>query len=142
MKEGLATARATTVALYEAYNRHLSDTAAALYAADGRHEEVAQGQTRESREAIAEGLRRFFEAFPDARWEEREVVDGDKIVAVTYVLTGTLRSALGPISAREQRLELQGVHVLWSSDGLLERTADYWDMSTFLRQMNAGVSRG
>lgn len=63
-------------------------------------------------------------------------------MAVTYVLKGTLQSALGPISAQGQRLELRGVHVLWSSDGLLEQTADYWDMSTFLQQINPDTSRG
>ena len=134
--------RTTARALYEAYNRHLPEDAAALYAVDGQHEEVAQGQTRQGREAIAEGLRRFFEAFPDARWEEREVVDGGETVVVTYVLTGTLRSGLEPISARGQRLELRGVHVLRATGGLLERTADYWDMATFLRQMNADASCG
>ena len=124
-------------ALYEAYNRHVPGEAAALYAPDGRHEEVAQGQARQGREAIAEGLRRFFEAFPDARWEEKEVIDGGDAVALTYVLTGTLRADLGPVRARGQRLELQGVHVLRVSDGLLERTEDYWDMATFRRQMDA-----
>ena len=106
-------------------------------APDGRHEEVAQGQVRQGREAIAEGLRRFFEAFPDARWEEKEVIGGGDAVALTHVLTGTLQTDLGPVRARGQRLELQGAHVLRVSDGFLERTEDYWDMATFRRQMDA-----
>jgi len=31
---------------------------------------IAQGSERRGRQAIRKGLERFFEAFPDARWEE------------------------------------------------------------------------
>ena len=92
--------------LHQAYDRPLPEDAAALYGPDGRHEEIAQGQA--GTRGIAEGLRRFFEAFPDVRWEEREVVDGGDVAALTYVLTGTLQAELGPISARGQRLRMRG----------------------------------
>lgn len=57
-------------ALYDAYNRHSSADATVLYLPEGRHVEIAQGSERRGRQAIRKGLERFFEAFPDARWEE------------------------------------------------------------------------
>jgi len=57
--------------LYDAYNGHSPSQVAALYRTDGRHVEVAQGNERSGRDAIREGLARFFEAFPDAHWAER-----------------------------------------------------------------------
>ena len=122
-------------ALYEAYNRHDHEAAAALYAENGEHEDVAYGRPRRGREAIADGLRRFFAAFPDARWEVRDALGGTDRAAARYVLTGTLQSDLGSIVAAGQRMELRGVQVLDVASGLIERTEDYWDGSTFEQQM-------
>ena len=122
-------------ALYGAYNEHRPAEAAALYRPDGRHVEIAQGNERSGREAIREGLERFFEAFPDARWETRERIVAGNLAAVTYLLTGSLQGRLGPFEPSGQRLELRGVHVFRTVDGLIEVCEDYWDSGTFGRQM-------
>lgn len=131
-----STVRATAEALYDAYNRHDSEAAAALYAPDGEHEEIAFSQPRQGHKALAGGLRRFFDAFPDARWDVRDVfLDGDR-AAVSYVLTGTLQNDLGSVIASGQQMNLRGVLILeMTSSGLIQRTEDYWDSATFERQM-------
>jgi steroid delta-isomerase-like uncharacterized protein len=123
--------------LYEAYNRHEASAVARLYDSDAVHEEIAQGSARHGPEAIADGLRRFFHWFPDAYWEPQvHVADQAGAVAVTYVLTATLQAPMGTIAARGQRLSLRGVHVLHLDGGLIRRSEDYWDATTFHRQLN------
>lgn len=116
---------------YEAYNRRDPAAVARLYDTDATHEEIAQGTTRRGAEAIAEGLRRFFTWFPDARWEPRSrIVDPDGRVAVTYLLTATLQAPLGTIVAAGQQLSIRGVHVLHLSGDAIRRSEDYWDSTT------------
>lgn len=123
-------------ALYEAYNGHDAESVAALYASDGLHEDIATGRPTAGRAPIAEGLRRFFAAFPDAHWRcIGQGQGGDKSFG-RYVLTGSLRGDLGPFRARGQQLELRGVHVLDVRDGVIQRSEDYWDAATFHAQMN------
>ena len=123
--------------LYEAYNGHSPSQVAARYRTDGRHVEVAQGNERSGRDAIREGLARFFEAFPDAHWAERARIVAADCAAVTYTLTGTLRAQLGPFEPAGQRLELNGVHVVYVAKGEITLIEDYWDAATFARQMGA-----
>lgn len=128
-------------ALYEAYNRHDPHAAAALYSPEGTHEDVAIGRPSRGQEAIAEGLRRFFVAFPDARWTATDQLEENGRAFSRYVLTGTLQQDMGPFRAVGQRLELAGVHVLETSSGRIERSQDFWDGGTFQRQMNTTLTR-
>jgi steroid delta-isomerase-like uncharacterized protein len=126
-------------AFYDAYNSHDAPAAAALYAEDGEHREMAQGSVRIGPEEIGAGLGRLLEAFPDARWHVKHtLVDGER-AAVTYELTGTLAADLGPFPAAGQALSLAGVHVFEEESGRLRITEDYWDSGTFSRQMQAGA---
>jgi steroid delta-isomerase-like uncharacterized protein len=123
-------------AFYAAYSAHDADAAAKLYAEDARHEEVATGNASVGRNEIARGLAAFFEAFPDAQWDtEDPFLRGDG-AAIPYTLRGTLRRQFGPFSPSGQRLELRGLHVLAIRGGRIARSADYWDSSTFARQMS------
>jgi steroid delta-isomerase-like uncharacterized protein len=123
--------------LYDAYNRHDPAAVAQLYAAGATHEDIAQGRPRTGPEAISDGLRKFFGWFPDVRWEPHlQITDPDGRVAVTYLLTATLQAQMGPVPASGQKISLRGVHVLHLQGGLIRRSEDYWDATTFQRQLN------
>lgn len=131
------TADGVIAQLYRAYNDHDAGAVAALYAADATHEDVAQGKPKHGRDEIASGLARFFDWFPDACWKpDRFAVGANGMAAVSYLLTGTLKSRLGPIAAQGQAISLRGVHMLDIRDGLIRRSEDYWDAATFQRQLN------
>ena len=136
----MATEKQVLDALYEAYNRHDAEAAAALYAPDGTHEDVAVGRPARGRDAIAAGLQRLFTAFPDARWTASAQSAADGLAFGRYVLTGTLQQDMGPFRAAGQRLQLQGVHVLETDSGRIERSQDFWDSGAFQRQMNSSPS--
>ena len=67
----------------------------------------------------------FLASMPGLRYEvERLVVDGSA-VAATYLLTAT---------SGEHPIEIRGVMVIDTRDGLVARRTDYWDALTFMRQ--------
>lgn len=123
--------------LFEAYNRHDTSAVARLYGADAKHEDVATGHSKHGASAIAEGLRRFVQWFPDARWDPLlQFADQHDRSAITYRLVATLQRPMGRVAARGQRISLRGVLVLELNDGLIGCSTDYWDAATFQRQLN------
>ena len=123
--------------LYDAYNRHDPAAVARLYAADGTHEDIAQGGPKTGPDEIAAGLGKFLGWFPDAHWQPQAAILGaDGREAVTYLLTATLQAPMGPVVPRGQKISLRGVHVLDQRDGLIRRSEDYWDAASFQRQLN------
>jgi predicted ester cyclase len=130
-RDGEALARA----LHAAYNAHDPEAAAALYAADGRHVEIATGGGRSGPAAIGAGLAGLLAAFPDAHWEAAAFIASGDLVAVPYLLTGTLQAPFGPFEPVGQRLALAGVHVVHARDGAIAVCDDYWDAGTFSRQL-------
>src|SRR4051794_31670089 len=109
MAEGLQHAPAPAgvlEGLLEAYNRGAPDEVANLYAADGTHEDVAQGRRVGGPEAIRSGLATFLRSFPDAAWSVARMLGDGDAAAAAYRLTGTLQGDLGPFRATGQELDL------------------------------------
>lgn len=131
---------AVAKALYAAYNDHRTGDVAALYAADAIHEDVAHGRPKLGAKNIAEGLEKFLGWFPDAQWNLASIVAGnDEKVAIQYTVTGTLSAPLGPIVPRGQRISLRGLMVLTLEDGKIARSEDYWDATTFQKQLQSNT---
>jgi steroid delta-isomerase-like uncharacterized protein len=123
--------------LFEAYNSHDTSAVARLYDADAVHEDITQDRPKRGPQAIADGLSRFFEWFPDARWESHfQFVDQHDGRAIAYRLSATLQKPMGRVAARGQRISLRGVLVLELNGHLIGRSTDYWDGLTFQRQLN------
>lgn len=123
--------------LYAGYNEHDAQAVGHLYHVDGVHCDVANGQRKDGQAAIMAGLKKFFGWFPDVHWAT-ELVSGEKngVIAVTYRMTATLQSSMGPVQPRGQSIALRGAHVLCVRDGLISSSEDYWDASTFHKQLN------
>jgi flavin reductase ActVB len=129
-------AEQTIAALYDAYNRHDPAAAAALYAPDGTHEDIAQTRRAEGPDAVREGLTKFFTAFPDAGWEAEHIVGTEQHATSTYRLTGTLQGQLGPFQPAGQQLDLRGAHVVQTDEqGRIEFSIDYWDGGALAKQL-------
>jgi steroid delta-isomerase-like uncharacterized protein len=125
--------------LMAAYNRGAPHEAAALYAEEGRHEDVAMGRPNLGREAIGCGLTGFLTSFPDAHWSVELVVGDQERAAAAYELTGTLQADLGPFSATGQRLRLAGLMLVSVVDGIILSSRDYWDSGTLGQQLRAAA---
>ncbi len=124
-------------AFYAAYNRHDADAAAALYSMDGRHDEIAMGNSRSGREALRDGLSCFFKMLPDVQWTPRSSVRSADHIAVFYHMTGTFT----PRPTKDSRLPaakqvaLDGMHLLKLAGDEIVLTQDYWDKDQFLAQI-------
>jgi steroid delta-isomerase-like uncharacterized protein len=127
--------------LLASYNRRAPLDAAALYAATGRHEDVAMGRANEGPEAIGRGLTAFLTSFPDAHWDVELLVGDEEAASAAYVLTGTLQADLGPFSATGQPLRLPGLMLVSVLDGAIVSSRDYWDSGTLGRQLRAEAAR-
>ncbi len=140
MMEAVAKTNTLVEGLYAAYNSHRIGDVAAFYLADATHEDVAHGRPKAGAQAIVEGLQKFLGWFPDARWNVASIIVGtrDK-AAVQYTLTGTLSASMGPIVPRGQKISLRGLMVLTFEDGKISRSEDYWDATTFHKQLNSNT---
>ncbi len=116
---------------YAAYAARDATGAAALYAPDGRHDEVAMGKSRQGREALAQGLEGFWRMLPDVTWTRLGYIRAADHVAVTYHMTGTFTGKDG----RARPIALDGLHLFEIPDGLLTVTKDLWDLDLFKAQM-------
>ena len=119
---------------YEAYASRDAEAAAALYHADGWHEEVAMGKRRSGHTALAEGLTGFWRMLPDVAWERRGYIRAGNQIAVPYHMTGTFTPRGEDTNPR--KIAIDGLHIFEISDGLLTGTKDMWDLDLFKAQMS------
>ncbi len=125
-------------AFLAAYNSGDATQIAHLFPADGWQEDVAPGRMNSTPDQIATGLAPFFEAVPDAHWEETDRIVAGNSLVILYQMTGHLRNDLGPFKARGQAISHPGVHVLRLRDGKLFSAQDFWDPKEFGRQVDMG----
>lgn len=124
-------------ALYAAYNAHDAAAAAALYAPDGRHDEIAMGQSRSGQTALAEGLAGFFRMLPDVTWEPEAPIRSADWRAVRYRMRGTFTPRPRPEAPcpAPRTVVIEGMHLLLIRDGAIRISQDYWDKDVFLAQI-------
>lgn len=124
-------------AFYRAYNSHDAVAATALYAEDGRHEEIAMGADRQGRNALRGGLEGFFLMMPDVRWRERQRIHSAAHVAVLYEMAGTFvpQPRAGEAAKPARPVTLAGLHLFEIVEGRIAATRDYWDKAQFLQQI-------
>ncbi len=124
-------------AFYAAYNGHDATAAAALYHADGWHEEIAMSSRRDGTEDLASGLAGLFRMLPDVTFETGRTIRSADWLAVAYRMTGTFtpRGREGEPPAPARHIALDGLHLFKIRDDRIEGTRDYWDKGAFLAQI-------
>jgi len=109
----------TVAAVSAAMNAHDAERYAALFAADPTIHEYGLGDAG-GRAAIARGLQRALDGFPDLAVGVGDVFASEDVV-VLWVITGTNRG------------ELNGAKPTGKPDGLIATERRYWDTSTWWR---------
>lgn len=117
---------------YAAYAARDAAGAAALYHADGVHEEVAMGKSRTGHDALQQGLEGFWRMLPDVAWQRQGYIRAGDHVAVPYRMTGTFS---GGADAAPRRIALDGLHLFVLQGGLIAASRDMWDLDLFKQQM-------
>src|SRR5919198_6518768 len=81
----------------------------------------------------------FKQAFPDLRWEMREIIEGSDTVVAEGVFigtnTGTMVGPRGPIPATGKQVELPFCDIWKVHNGRIIENRIYYDQVTFLGQL-------
>lgn len=112
-----------------------ADAVIACYADDAVNFQVASGAPDVGKEAIADGTRAFFKAFPDA-WSRVEniIVDGDR-AAWEWIGGGTFLGEFGDLKPTGRSFEIRGCGFFTFRDGLIIRQQGYWDKESWFGQI-------
>ncbi|MBV9793141.1 MAG: nuclear transport factor 2 family protein [Actinobacteria bacterium] len=115
---------------YDAYNAGDATAAAALYAKNGAHLDMATGARSEGRDQILAGLQRFFASFGSLSWTPAPLLVGRRQHAAVYQMRLIPAGRDG-----DREAVLTGVHTFeLGADGITE-TRDYWDLAELQRQL-------
>jgi steroid delta-isomerase-like uncharacterized protein len=109
----------------------------ALFTEDAVYEDVTFGEVNQG----SEGLRKFatgtFDAFGGLNFElkSRFVSTDGRRGALEWLWRGRQTKDLPGLPATGKPFEVRGASVVEFRDGKISRNADYWDLSTYLRQV-------
>ncbi len=112
------------------------DALAADHAADGVVESPTHGRLT-TREAIRGVYATWFDAFPDLKFIQDDLlVEGDR-AALFFTSTGTHMKPFASIPASGRHLEIRGVFIMTFRDGLITHEKRYYDSTSLLVQIGA-----
>ena len=119
----------------EYWSAHDMERLLSLFTDDVVYEDVTMGVVNRGRaqlRAFAEG---FFGGFPDVTFEVRSSFADGSSGGVEWVMRGTHKGDLPGMPATGRRIEVRGASIFEFTGGTIRRCSDYWDMTTFLKQL-------
>jgi len=126
--------------LFDNLNKHNLDASDNLIANDVRIEITGAPSVLNTREQGKAYTRRFIDAFPDLRFDVKDIIaQGDK-VAVSWIAKGThsaplMTSGGESIPATNKRAMVPGCTLYELKNNLVTRQETYWDQVNFLTQL-------
>ena len=119
--------------LLGAWNAHDTGRIKSFYAAEYEGVDVGQAEPQRGPQGVSRSMDRYFQAFPDLRFvEEDVVVEGDRAVLV-WTAHGTHGGKLMSIPPTGRRVSVRGVSVLTIENGKITRGLYVWDSAGLLR---------
>ena len=119
----------------EAMNAHDARRFSELYALDATINEYGLGGAK-GREAIAGGLQKAFDGFPDFKIAVSRVYVKDDVLAQEWIITGTHTGEFNGAKPTNKTIGVRVGSVLtFTPEGLIKTERRYWDTSTLLSQL-------
>jgi steroid delta-isomerase-like uncharacterized protein len=122
----------------EAWNAHDPQRVAAMYMEDAISRDMGRDMALLGREAIAESLTTYMEAFPDIEWKASRVgVDAQRrTVYLEWHAVGTHEGPYHGLPPTGRSVEVDGCVVFnLAADGKIVSDIGYWDVASMLRQL-------
>src|SRR5262249_36332237 len=111
------------------------DRLLALFTDDVMYEDVTMGAVNHGKGELRTFGEGFFAGFPDVTFEvSSRFVSGTR-GGLEWVMRGTHRGDLPGLPATGKQVEGGGASILAFAGESTRRCSDYWDMTTFLRQL-------
>jgi steroid delta-isomerase-like uncharacterized protein len=109
----------------------------ALFTEDVHYEDVTFGAVHRSKDALRDFATAVFGSFTDLRFEPRSrfVAADGKWGAIEWVWRGRQTKDLPGLPATNTPFEVRGSAVVEFRDGKIARNSDYWDLTTYLKQV-------
>jgi steroid delta-isomerase-like uncharacterized protein len=127
-KQAVAAARA-------AMNAHDAKKFSELFAPDATINEYGLGEAN-GREAIASGLQKAFDGFPDFTVGVSKIFVKNEVLAQEWVITGTNTGEFNGAKPTHKPIGVRVASVLtFAPDGLIQTEHRYWDSGTLLSQL-------
>ena len=107
---------------------------AADHTEDGIVESPTHG-TMTSRDAIRQVYATWFDAFPDLKFIQDDlIVEGDR-AAVFFTSTGTHKKPFASVPATGRQMTIRGVFIMTFRDGLIAHEKRFYDSTALLLQI-------
>jgi steroid delta-isomerase-like uncharacterized protein len=118
-----------------AMNAHDAKRYSELFAPDATVDEYGLGEAN-GREAIAGGLQRAFDGFPDFKIGVTKIFVKNDALAQEWVITGTHTGEFNGAKPTNKTIGVRVASVLtFTPEGLIKTEHRYWDTSTLLSQL-------
>jgi steroid delta-isomerase-like uncharacterized protein len=117
------------------WSSHDMERLLALFTDDVVYEDVTMGALNHGKvelRAFGEG---FFVGFPDVAFEVASRFAGGTSGAIEWAMRGTHRGDLPGMPATGKQVEVRGASIIEFAGDKIHRCSDYWDMTTFLKQL-------
>ena len=121
--------------LYAAWSLHRPEAIEAIFTDDAVYEDVAAGQRHNGKKAIKEFLCATFAWAPDFRVNMLSLTIGNDSAATEWISEGIQTGPIGDLPASGNGFRLRGASILTFRDGKIANVTDYYDMTTFKRQL-------
>jgi steroid delta-isomerase-like uncharacterized protein len=131
----VADLKARTQQIFDMYNAHDAEAAAAFFAPDAIFHDTGAAQPLVGSQAIAALYHRHYRGIPDAHVRVDRVVAEHDTVMVEWTSSGTHRGKLLGIPPTGKYVSFKGVSVLRYRGGLVIAGTRIWDMAGLLRQL-------
>jgi steroid delta-isomerase-like uncharacterized protein len=109
----------------------------ALFTEDAVYEDVTFGEVNQGSQELRKFATGVFDAFADLTFElkSRFVSADGRRGALEWLWRGRQTEDLPGLPATGKPFEVRGASVVEFRDGKISRNADYWDLTTYLRQV-------
>jgi len=121
--------------LYAAWSLHRPEAIDTIFTDDAVYEDVAAGQRHNGKKAIKEFLCATFAWAPDFRVNMLSLTIGNDSAATEWISEGIQTGPIGDLPASGNGFRLRGASILTFREGKIANVTDYYDMTTFKRQL-------
>ena len=121
--------------LYAAWSLHQPERIDAIFNDDAAYEDVAGSQRHIGKAAIKEFLRATFAWAPDFRVNMLSLTIGNDAAATEWISEGIQTGPVGDLPASGNSFRLRGASIVTFRNGKIAAVTDYYDMTTFVRQL-------
>ena len=121
----------------DAWTQHNPDAIDDLFTKDGIYEDIAAGESWQGTDKIKNLMKSTLEAIPNFNVKINQWFSDKDKVSCEWIMTGTQSGNFPNIPETGKSFSVRGSSVILLENGKIKHWTDYYDMYTFLHQLDA-----